>query len=279
MNANKGNTDLGKRRSISSKVQRKVNKDMSTDKHCDQRRRAVFNDIKQAMHDLQRKIKTLNKIQRKANKRVKMITTTKRPSYSTMYNNEKQGFLHSNNLVRRKETKRPCIRQRRESTRMLDIVADIPEGKADERGKREDAKQKEETGCTKLSDLPTKNLVKGKGMRLRLTQRRQRNVRVVQANAETREAKMDVNEDKHKNTLMKSAKKQQDATQRCSKCKIFKPAEQFHKNQIRCISCMQLYRQWRQYNKTRTAKQENEDNKQLRKDFFTKRWKEMCLTE
>ena len=61
MNANKGKTYLDKRRYTASKVRRKVNKDMSTDKHCDQRRRAAVNDIKQAMRDLQRKINNLTK--------------------------------------------------------------------------------------------------------------------------------------------------------------------------------------------------------------------------
>ena len=92
-------TYLDKRRYISSKVRRKVNQDMSTDKHCDKKRRAAVNNIKQAMRDLQRKIDKLVKVQRKANKRVKMITTTERPSNSAMYHNEKLGFLHSNNLA------------------------------------------------------------------------------------------------------------------------------------------------------------------------------------
>ena len=64
--------------------------------------------------------------------------------------------------------------------------------------------------------MPTKKLVKWKGMRLRLA-RRQPNVRVrniVQENAaERREAKMDVNEDKHKYTSKMSEKKQQDEAQ------------------------------------------------------------------
>ena len=66
---------------------------------------------------------------------------------------------------------------------------------------------------------------------------------------------------------------QQNDQRRCSKCKITKPASRFYKGQTHCKKCLLIYQQWKRYDRKRT-KEENEDVKQLRKDFFAKRWKE-----
>ena len=76
-------------------------------------------------------------------------------------------------------------------------------------------------------------------------------------------------------TLVKT--KQQKDHRRCSKCKITKPASGFSKGQTQCKSCLLIYQQWKRYDRKRT-KEENEDVKQLRKDFFAKRWIEMGIT-
>ena len=51
------------------------------------------------------------------------------------------------------------------------------------------------------------------------------------------------------------------------------PASRFYKGQTQCKKCLLIYKQWKSYDRKRT-KEENEDVKELRKDFFAKRWKE-----
>ena len=298
VNADEGKTDLDKRRYMSSIVERKANKNMSTDR----KRRAAVTEVKQAMHDLQRKINKFVKIQRKANKGVKTITARERPSNSARYNSEELGSLadiHTNKLERRKETPLPCFRQRRESRRILNTAAVVLEGKTDTKKKRDvktdlngdihinaltKKEEKQKTGsrrCTELLDVPKKKLVKTKQMELRLAATTHKNLRVrdiVRGKAERRDAKMDANGDKHESTLMATEKRQRDEIRRCSKCKIFKPLDQYSKHQRQCRRCFMIYQQWKRYDRTRT-KHENEDIQQLKKDFFTKRWNEIGVTE
>ena len=62
------------------------------------------------------------------------------------------------------------------------------------------------------------------------------------------------------------------ASQTCCKCKATKPTEEFVKGQRRlCKGCSKIYYQWNRFNKTR-PKEENEDLKKMRADFFAQRW-------